>query len=409
MLFEPWLQSSFYRGEESATIARMKTHERRGGKSDRLPSCAVLLAGGRGTRFWPRSRIRTPKQLLNIVGRETMLRQTMARLAPLIPPRNIWAVTNVEHAVGVRRELAGVPASHILAEPVGRNTAAAIGLAAIHLASEYGDALMAVLPADTYIADARRYRALVRAALDLARVPGNLVVLGVPPSRPETGYGYIERGDAAGQPRGAAAYAVRRFTEKPQLAHARKYVASGKYFWNAGMFFWRVSTFLENLRRFLPATHDALIKIGKTIGTRGYASVLRRIYPHLENISVDYAIMEPAARVTERERGSGSASGGSRVFVIPAKVGWSDIGSWAAVYDLLAAKPGANVTAALSFTFDASGNYFWSPKKFVAAIGVRNLVLVETEDALLLCPRERSQDVGKIVEWLEAKRLSRLL
>ena len=165
----------------------MKTHERRGGKSDRFPSCALLLAGGRGTRFWPRSRIHTPKQLLNIVGRETMLRETMARLAPLIPPRNIWAVTNVEHAVGVRRELGGVPASHILAEPVGRNTAAAIGLAAIHLASEYGDALMAVLPADTYIADARRYRALVRAALDLARVPGNLVVLGVPPSRPGDG------------------------------------------------------------------------------------------------------------------------------------------------------------------------------------------------------------------------------
>ncbi len=404
-----WLQSSFYRSEESATITRMKTHERKGAKGDRLPSCAVLLAGGRGTRFWPRSRIRTPKQLLNIVGRDTMLRETMTRLAPLIPPRNIWAVTNVEQTVGVRRELRGVPASHILAEPVGRNTAAAIGLAAIHLASEHGDALMAVLPADTYIADARRYRALVRAALDLARTPGNLVVLGVPPSQPETGYGYIERGDMAGRQRAAAAYAVRRFVEKPQLLLARKYVASGKYFWNAGMFFWRVSTFLENLRQFLPATHDALIRLGNNIGTRGYASALRRIYPRLENISVDYAIMEPAARVTERERGSGFASGGSRVFVIPAKIGWSDIGSWAAVYELLAAKPGANVTAELSFTFDASGNYFWSPKKFVAAIGVRNLVLVETEDALLLCPRDRSQEVGKIVKWLEAKRLSRLL
>lgn len=402
-------QSSFYRSEESATIARMKTHERHGGKGDGLPSCAVLLAGGRGTRFWPRSRMNTPKQLLNIVGRDTMLRETMARLAPLIPPRNIWAVTNAEHAVGVRRELRVVPSSHILVEPVGRNTAAAIGLAAVHLASEYGDALMAVVPADTYIADVRRYRALVRAALDLARVPENLVVLGVPPSRPETGYGYIERGDTAGRRRGAAAYAVRRFTEKPQLRLARKYVASGRYFWNAGMFFWRVSTFLENLRRFLPATHDALIRLGKTIATRRYVPALGRTYPRLENISVDYAIMEPAARVRGRERTSGSTLGRSRVFVIPAKVGWSDIGSWAAVYELLAARPGANVTAELSFTFDASGNYFWSPKKFVAAIGVHNLVLVETEDALLLCPRDRSQDVRRIVEWLEAKRLSRLL
>jgi mannose-1-phosphate guanylyltransferase len=350
--------------------------------------------------------MRTPKQLLNIVSRDTMLRETVARLEPLIRPRNIWAVTNVEQAADVRRELRGVPASHVLAEPLGRNTAAAIGLAAVHLASEHGDALMAVLPADSYIADARRYRALVRTALDLARVPGNLVVLGVPPSRPETGYGYIERGSTAGRPRGADAYAVRRFTEKPRLPLARKYVASGRYFWNAGMFFWRVSMFLDNLREFLPATHDALIEISKTIGTRRYASALRRIYPRLENISVDYAIMEPATRRVAKQAFAPKAT---RVFVVPAKVGWSDIGSWAAVYELLAAKPGANVSAGSSFTLDAEGNYFWSPKKFVAAVGVRNLVLVETEDAILLCPRDRSQDVSKIVKWLEEKRLSRLL
>jgi mannose-1-phosphate guanylyltransferase len=384
----------------------MKIPKRRGVKGSELPLCAVLLAGGRGTRFWPRSRIRTPKQLLNIVGRETMLRETMSRLDPVIRPRNIWAVTNAEQATEVRRELRGVPASHILAEPVGRNTAAAIGLAAAHLAREYDDALMAVLPADSYISDARRYRVLVRAALDLARVPGNLVVLGVPPSRPETGYGYIERGAAARWARGVSAYAVRRFTEKPELLLARKYVTSGKYFWNAGMFFWRVSTFLTNLRRFLPATYDGLIKIGKTIGTRSYASVLGRIYPHLENISVDYAIMEPATQHFQKEAATARAT---RVFVIPAKVGWSDIGSWAAVYELLAPKRGANVSAGPSFTLDAEGNYFWSLNKFVGAIGVSDLVLVETEDAILLCPRDRSQEVGKIVKWLEEKRVLGLL
>lgn len=367
--------------------------------------CAVLLAGGRGTRFWPRSRIRTPKQLLNIVGRETMLRETTARLQPLIPPRNIWVVTHEGQARAVRRELREVPASHILAEPVGRNTAAAIGLAAIHLAREQGDALMAVLPSDSYIADAPRYRSLVRAALDLARVPGNLVVLGIAPSRPETGYGYIERGARASALRGAGAYLVRRFTEKPKLPLARKYVASGNYLWNAGMFFWRVSTFLENLREFLPTTHDRLGELGKTIGTRRYAPALRRIYTRLENISVDYALMEPATR---REKGrSGTDDAG--VFVIPAKVGWSDIGSWAAVYELLAPKRGANVSAGPSLTLDAEGNYFWSPNKFVGAIGVSNLVLVETEDAILLCPRDRSQEVGKIVKWLEEKRVLGLL
>lgn len=362
-----------------------------------LPACAVLLAGGRGTRFWPRSRMRTPKQLLNIAGRFTMLRETAARLQPLFSPRNIWAVTNGEQAGSVRRELRGVPASHVLIEPTGRNTAAAIGLAAIHLVHAHGDALMAVLPSDSYVANAARYRLLVRAALDLAHGDDNLVVLGIPPTRPETGYGYIELGDAAAKQRGAESFAVRRFTEKPALAQARKYVASGKYLWNAGMFFWRASTFLENLEHFLPATRAALWELEDTIGTRRYDRALRRIYPRLENISVDYAVMEPATRV----------EGKPRVVVIPAKIGWSDIGSWAAVYELLAATPGANVGT--SFALDAEGNYIWSAGKFAAAIGVRDLMVVETNDALLICARERAQDVGKIVKWLEAHRRSNLL
>jgi len=359
----------------------------------------VLLAGGRGTRFWPRSRMRTPKQLLDITGPETMLRATALRLQPMIPPRNIWAVTNTEQAADVRRELRGVPASQVLAEPAGRNTAAAIGLAAVHLAHKHGDALMAVLPSDHYIGHTARYRRLVRAALELARMPGNLVVFGIPPTRPDTGFGYIERGGVSGRARGVAAYTVKRFTEKPALRVARRYMTSGKYFWNAGMFFWRVSTFLENLRRFLPKTHHALAEIGETIGTKRYASTLKRIYPHLQNISVDYAIMEPATR----------ARGNARVSVIPSKVDWSDIGSWAAVHELLAVEPGANVSAGAVFTHDANGNYFWSPGKLVAAIGIHDLVVVDTHDALLVCARERSQDVGKIVKWLEEQKHSKLL
>ncbi len=286
---------------------------------------------------------------------------------------------------------------------MGRNTAAAIGLAAIHLAHMYGDALMAVLPADHYIGNPAKYRRLVRAALHMAQEPGNLVVMGIPPTRPETGFGYIERsGRPIGREGGFSAYEVNRFTEKPPIVLARRYVASGRYYWNAGMFFWRVSTFLECLAAFLPVTRAALAKISSAIGTKNYEKAVARYYPRLENISVDYAVMEHATKK--------DASGRRyRVMVLPADVGWSDIGSWSAVYDLLARKAGADVTAGPFLGVDTGGNLLWSPKKFIAAIGVRGLVLVETEDAILLCPRDRAQDVGKIVKWLEEQDLQALL
>lgn len=359
----------------------------------KLMQCAVILAGGRGTRFWPRSRKRTPKQLLDIISAKSMLRETADRLAPLFPANRLWVVTNDEQAAGVRRELPRVPRTHILAEPMGRNTAAAIGLAAIHLAQEHGDALMAVLPADHYIGDAARYRQIVRAAMSLASKPGNLVVLGIPPTRPDTGFGYIERGSAI-RHKGVSAHTVKRFTEKPNLALARKYAASGRYFWNAGMFFWRVSTFFECLRKFLPHTWRALGELQQSIGTPEYPKALATVYARLDSISVDYAVMEPASHGNGRER----------VFMLPAKVGWSDIGSWAAVYELLAPRKGENVSEGHSFTLNASGNFLWSREKFIAAIGIQDLIIVETHDALLLCPRDRAQDVGKVVKWLEENR-----
>ena len=366
----------------------------------KLTAHAVILAGGRGTRFWPRSRTRQPKQLLNIVGRETMLEQTIARLSPLFPASRLWIVTNGEQAAAVRRQSPKMSAAHVLAEPVGRNTAAAIGLAAIHLLREAGpDALMAVLPADHFIAQPARYRRIVRAALDVATRPGALVVLGIPPTRPETGYGYIESAGRAARALGQQVFAVRRFTEKPSLARAKKYVASRRYLWNAGMFFWRVSTLLGGLERHLPKTHAELLRLADAIGTPRYNTTLRHVYPQLENISIDYALLEPASRDPRR----------NPVFALPAAVGWSDIGSWAAVYELLARRKGENVSAGQFFALDAAGNFLWSPEKFVAAIGVRDLVLVETPDAILLCPRDRAQDIGKIVMWLEQKKFAQLL
>lgn len=369
----------------------------------KLRSFAVILAGGRGTRFWPRSRTNTPKQLLDITGNETMLRQTVARIAPLFPSAQTWAVTNIHQAPAVRRQLNRVPMWQVLAEPAGRNTTAAIGFAAIHIRHTIRktaeDGVMAVLPADHFVADAAKYRAIVRAALQVAEAPGKLVVLGIPPTRSETGFGYIELGGAPKNVGGAKVFAVRRFTEKPPLPTARRYAASGKYLWNAGMFFWRVSTFMDALHRFQPKIHALLEDLAATIGTPRYEQALETIYPRIENISVDYAILEPSTKSKK----------GPSVSVIPAKVGWSDIGSWEAVYELLAKKAGANVTEGSHFLLDASGNLVWSPRKFVAAIGIRDMVVVETSDALLICPRDRAQDVGKVVKWLEERKREELL
>jgi mannose-1-phosphate guanylyltransferase len=365
-----------------------------------LAAHAVILAGGRGTRFWPRSRTRTPKQLINIAGQQTMLEQTMERLAPLFPPSRIWVVTNEEQAAAVRRQLPEVPPRNVLTEPTGRNTAAAIGLAAVHLQRRsQSDTLMAVLPADHFISRAAKYRQIVRAALNVAAKPGALVVLGIPPTRAETGYGYIELAKQKMKVAGITAHAVRRFTEKPSAGRARRYVASGRYLWNAGMFFWRTSTFLDNLERHLPKTHAALLRLAEAMGTPRYHATLRRTYPRLENISIDYAVLEPASRDPRR----------SPVFVLPAPIGWNDLGSWAAVYELLARRAGENVSAGRFLALQAQSNFLWSPGKFVAAVGVEDLVLVDTPDAILICARERAQDVSRVVKWLEKHNFRDLL
>ncbi len=365
-----------------------------------LPTHAVILAGGRGTRFWPRSRTRTPKQLLNIVGKGSMLQQTVTRLSPLIPAQRIWTVTNDEQLAALRKQLPSPARKHVLTEPIGRNTAAAIALAAIHVRhAAGGDALLGVLPADHYIAQPEKYREIVQAALNLAHEPGRMVVLGIPPTRPDTGFGYVERQGESIVAQGAPVYAVRRFTEKPELSVAKEYVASGSFQWNAGMFFWRVSTFIEALKEFLPATHALIEELAQHLGKRSYEAKLKRVYRKLENISVDYAILE---RATQQP-------GAPRVFVIPAQIGWSDIGSWAAVYELLAKHTGENIFAGEGRALDAEGNFLWSPGKFVAAIGVRRLVVVETTDALLICSRDCAQDVGKIVKALEEHKQKKLL
>jgi mannose-1-phosphate guanylyltransferase len=373
--------------------------------NENLSVHAVILAGGRGTRFWPRSRTRTPKQLLNIVGNSTMLQQTVARLRSIVSPQHIWTVTNAEQAPQLAKQLPASAGKHILVEPIGRNTTAAIALAAIHMRhAAKGDAVLAVLPADHYIAKPERYRQIFRAAVAAAQKPHQIVTLGIVPTHPETGFGYIERAEDQQSAGEFPCFPVRRFTEKPQLSVAREYVASGKYFWNAGMFFWRVSTFLDALKEFLPETYNRIEELSTHIGKRPYPSRLAKIYPKLENISVDYAILEKAAGAHPH-----SNSQSPTVCVIPAEIGWSDIGSWAAVYDLSVKNPGENILTGEGHCLDSQGNFLWSSKKFIAAIGVHNLVVVETPDALLICPRDRAQDVSKLVKSLEERELKKLL
>jgi mannose-1-phosphate guanylyltransferase len=334
-----------------------------------------------------------------------MLQQTVERWRPVVPLDRIWTVTNAEQAVVLARQMPAKSRKRVLTEPLGRNTAAAVALAAIHVRhAAKGDALMAVLPADHYIAQEEKYRQIVRAAFEIAREPNRIVVLGITPTYPETGFGYIERTGTKEVVGDLACFPVRRFTEKPEFSVAKEYVASGNYFWNAGMFFWRVSTFLDALEKFLPQTYEALEQLAAHIGKSSYAPQLRKTYPQLENISVDYAILEKAARGT-----SETSKQSARVFVIPTEIGWSDIGSWAAVYELLAKHPGENVFAGPGQTLDAEGNFLCCPDKFIAAIGIQNLVVVETPDALLVCPRDRAQDVSKIVKSLEQRKLKKLL
>lgn len=365
-----------------------------------LPAYAIIMAGGYGTRFWPASRAGCPKQFLPLTGKESLLQQTYRRIAPLFPPQRLYVVGNAEHRTLLRRQLPRVPPGRLLLEPMGRNTAAAIALAAEHirraLPREQADAVLAIFPADHAIRRESRFRRIVRAALAAAAAEEAMVVLGIPPTHAHTGYGYIERGAPTRRVGGQQLYAVRRFTEKPNLRTARRYVRMGRYFWNSGMFFWRLSTFDDLLSRHLPHTWRALKKLSPHIHRPSYAARLKRLYRNLESISIDYAVAEPAA-----------ARGRARVFAT--NIGWSDLGSWAAIYEWRAGRAGENILAGPHFLLDAGGNWIDAGGKFVATIGVRDLVVVDTPEALLLCARARAQDVGKVVNYLQKKKRHRLL
>ena len=360
---------------------------------------AVILAGGRGTRFWPLSRKKRAKQLLALDGKQTMIQQTVARLRPLVPGKRFWILTNENLRPAIAKQFPRLPKMQILAEPVGRNTAPAIGLAAFLLSRENPEAVIGMFPSDHVIADERRYRETLERGTEIAAAGPNIVVLGIPPNRPETGYGYIEAGGVFR----SDALRVRRFTEKPNAESAAAFVAAGNYFWNSGMFLWSARTLADAVREHLPKTAPLLEKIAAAFGTLKFAATFRKLYPKCENISVDYAVLEPRSAKGEQ---------GSNIFCLPADFGWNDLGSWTALYEHHNAKstpPEGNLIASSGvFALNARGNYVHAPGKFVAAVGVSDLVVVETPDALLITTRQHAQDVGKVVKYLDQRKLSKL-
>jgi len=360
----------------------------------------VILAGGRGTRFWPLSRKRRAKQLLALDGEQTMIQQTVQRLLPLAAPNHFWIITNEELQAAIARQVPRLPKKQIIAEPVGKNTAPAIGLAAFLLHRLDPRATIGLFPSDHVIGDEKTYRDVIERGTEIASAGNNIVVLGIRPTRPETGYGYIE----SGAPQEMEVLRVRRFTEKPDVEHATQFVSAGNYFWNSGMFLWSALTLVNALQEHLPKTAALLEEIASVYGTSKFSSTFRKLYPESENISVDYAVLEPRSAKGEQA---------SNIYCIPADFGWNDLGSWAALHEHHSLKSksadGNLIASDGSYTLNARGNYVHAPGKFVATVGVDNLVVVETEDALLITSRERSQDVGKVVQYLDQRKLSKLV
>jgi mannose-1-phosphate guanylyltransferase len=356
----------------------------------------VMMAGGVGTRFWPRSREKTPKQLLEIVGKGTMIQNTVRRLSRLVPPQDMYIITNRLQRGTLVKQLPEVNERNILDEPVGRNTAPCIGLAALHVRRADPDGIMVVMPADHIIQRDEEFLRVLELAVQVADESRSLLTLGIHPTHPETGYGYIQIYNEAGShnpyfDRGVLK--VKTFAEKPNLQTAERFLASGDFFWNSGMFIWRADVILEEMRKNLPDLYAELLKIDQTIGTGQYQQTLEAAYGMIRGISIDYGVMEKS----------------DRVFVIPGNFGWNDIGSWDEVYRVCGKDSLGNSITGTVIAKDTRGSYIFSPNKVVATIGVEDLIIVNTDDALLICRRGRSQDVKEISDYLKRKQMNEYL
>lgn len=348
---------------------------------------AIILAGGQGARFWPVSRQRRPKQFLCMgSANESLIQATARRANALVGKDNISVVTN---SILAEIVLEHVPNAHVIVEPFGRNTSASIGLAAIQLRRQSENAVMLVLPADHAVSDERQLLETWREAADLAAKGDHLVTIGIQPTRPDTAYGYIRRGDTIS----GNAYVVRRFFEKPNLERAMQYLESGDYFWNSGMFVWRVDAILRSIQQFMPLLHEGLLKIDKAIGTALEQPVLSEVFEKLDSISIDFGILELAQNCA---------------VVLARPFGWNDVGSWDAWAEHFQIDPRGNLLHGDALAIESCNCIVHSPgegsqKRLTALLGVENLVVIDAGDSVLICPRDRVQDVKRIVDVLKQR------
>jgi mannose-1-phosphate guanylyltransferase len=344
------------------------------------------MAGGVGQRFWPKSRRRHPKQLIDLTGGGSMISLAVDRMSGLCSSEDIFIVTVASQLDAIVREVGGrVPRANIVGEPVGRNTAPSVGLASIILGRRYGDAPFMVVPADHFIGDGAVFRAAARAAEEYVTGHECLLTFGIRPSRPETGYGYIHAGRPLAAGGGVEIFEADSFHEKPSVENAEAFVGAGTYFWNSGMFFWRPSVVRRAIRAHLPDLAEVLDRIDQRLGTESLEDVLKSLYERVQAISIDYGVMERA----------------DNVVVLKADFRWNDVGSWESVREMYPADGGGNVLVGDHLVLDGSENTVFSPDRFVALIGVNDIVVVDGDDAILVCKRDRVQQVRDVVETLK--------
>jgi mannose-1-phosphate guanylyltransferase len=376
------------------------------GSKTELKFAPVILAGGSGTRFWPRSRRARAKQVLALDGERTMIQQTVERLTPVVDPADVWVITNSLLDDLIAEQLPQVPRKHILSEPAARNTAPACALAAFLLEPSSPETVIGIFPSDHVVKNIARFAEVIRAGIALAASGEKIVVLGVPPTRAETGYGYIELGEVVEPsqvPGSVAVRRVKRFTEKPNVEVAEQFVASGNYAWNGGIFLWSARTLVNAIREHCPAMAPLLERIAAAYRTseEEFERVFGEVYPLCDNISIDYAVLEPR---------SAKGEAGAEIYSLPGDFEWNDLGCWSALHEHASGCPPENVSLVnvfegedpLCISIDSSGNYIHAPGKVIALVGVTNLVVVQTKDALLITTRGRSQDVGKVVAELKS-------